>query len=167
MGIVGVDGRPLFKMWGTGELRREIRPVKDSNGNYISCLVVRWKNRKEGAEPVVIPVNDMKLFYPKNQTEWAETPWPTHDGKRLTTLNALLICASKLLLPIESIAKESYFETADTLRRLCDYIQDGFDDLNKDRQYLGELEEKKAVGEYDLMIDGERVKTGELTERVG
>jgi hypothetical protein len=51
-----------------------------------------------------------------------------------------------------------------TLHKLREYIADRLDYLIHAKPYVAEA--KPVIGEYDLTIDGEKVKSGELTERV-
>lgn len=152
----------IIQMWGTGELQRTFRYVKDDKGNQVECMVIRRPLERDSL-PAVIPLRDMHIFYPLHQRDWTDKIVQPYQGAPLSTFLAVANCAARLLLPITE--NETDFHSNGTLRRLCDYIQDGFDDLMKVKPHEDEV--KKVVGEYDLMVDGERVKSGELTERVG
>jgi hypothetical protein len=151
----------ILNMWGTGELRRTYRTVKDAKGNAIECMVIRRPLERD-ALPAVIPLRDMHIFYPQTQEEWTDIAVAPYQGDPLCSFMAVAHCAARLLLPLTGC--ETDFSRRGTLRRLCDYIQDGFDELMKVKPH--EEEKKAAVGEYEVLIDGEKVGSGDLSERV-
>lgn len=120
----------IFRMWGTGELKREYR---HHNGKPVIWIT---RPLEPSAIPAIIELNNAHAYYPQTSEEFYQ----------YLPLYTILAC-QHLHLPDEMI----------TIKRFIDYVQDGFDELFKVKP---ELKEEKVYGEYtgqlgDVKISGE------------
>ncbi len=127
----GMNG-PVLHLWSTGELKREFRHVGGE-----PAMVIR-RPLEPGAVPVVIMLDNMHVYYPLDEEEFL---------RYVPVYSALAI--GHLKLP----AGYSGGDLEKTIRRFVDYVQDGFDELKKQKP---EDSQPEVIGEVSGFINGER-----------
>lgn len=126
---------PLIRMWGTGELKREFNVL----GTKIYMKITR--PLEPMAIPAVIMLDNAYVYYPENQDELFYY-MPVYQA----------LACEHLRLPND----------LSSIRRFCDYVQDGFDELFKTMPIETDRE-KRCIGEMSASL-GDVKFTKEVTE---
>lgn len=114
----------LIRMWGTGELKREFKVL----GTTIYMKITR--PLEPMALPVCILLDNAYIYYPEDQETLFEY-MPVYQA----------LACERLLLPNDM----------STIRRFCDYVQDGFDELFKTLP-VEQDRDKKIIGEMSASL---------------